>query len=260
MPSIRVVSWNVNARRDCAGQVAALVAFEPDVVALQEVTAGSDARFPECLAAAGLPHYVSGAALAAEAGAETIAKRYSALASQYPFVVEPVPGLPRPELAISALVGAPGGPVRVLGVHIPTWSNGSQAKMQTQEGVCAYLAARDGPTILMGDFNSPKQELEDGTIVPFMRPKDVRGRAAELGLMTACLRDGALVDCFRSANGLGASGESWYWKNRGRTGGFRLDHIFASPHFRTVSCRYAHELRLAGMSDHSPILAELESR
>lgn len=235
-----------------------MAAFAPDVVALQEVTAGSDTAFARCFAEAGLPHYVSGAALAAEAGATTVAKRFSAVASRHPFDVEPIPSLPRPELAISALVQAAGTAVRVLGVHIPTWSNGAEAKMQTQEGVCAHLAACDGPTILCGDFNSPKEEREDGTIVVFMRPKDVRGTAAELGLLTARLCDSPLVDTFRAANGWTPTEGSWFWKNRGRTGGFRLDHIFASEHLRATACWYAHELRHAGMSDHSPIIAELE--
>lgn len=260
MASIRVVSWNVNARRDCAAQVAAIAALEPDVVALQEVTAGSDARFAACFAERGLGHYVSGAALAAEAGATVIAKRYSALASIHPLAVEPVSALPRPELAVCAVVEAPNGAVRVLGVHIPTWSNGAEAKMQTQEAIRGHLATCEGPTVLCGDFNSPKEELEDGTIVAFMRPRDVRGTAAELGMLTARLADGPLVDAFRAVNGWGPTEGSWFWKNRGKTGGFRLDHIFASGHFRATQCRYEHGLRAAGMSDHSPIMAELEWR
>ena len=256
MPSIRVASWNVNARRDCAAQVAALAAFAPDVIALQEVTAGSDLRFPPLLAEAGLTHYVSGAALAAGSEAP-VAKRYSALASRFPLEAELVP-VPRPELAIAARVATHEGPVRVLGVHIPTWSNGREAKLLTQEGVCSHVAGCDGPTILMGDFNSPKDELEDGTVVAFTRPKDVRGKAAELALLAPALADGPLFDCFRAANGWTVTEGSWFWKNRGRTGGFRLDHIFASSHFRAERCWYAHDLRLTGMSDHSPIVAELE--
>jgi endonuclease/exonuclease/phosphatase family metal-dependent hydrolase len=253
-----VASWNVNARRDCAGQVAALAAFEPDIVGLQEVTAGSDAGFAACLAAAGLTYYASGAELARRMRAPLIAKRYSAFASRYPFSVERVPGLPRPELAIAARLQTPAGRVRVLNVHVPTWSNGREAKIETQELVCEYLGGRRGPTVLMGDFNSPKDELEDGTVVAFTRPKDVRGRVAELALLSPSISSGRLRDAYRAANGWSTRDESWYWKNRGRTGGFRLDHIFASRHFRSLECWYAHDLRLAGMSDHSPIIAVLE--
>ena len=39
MPAIRLISWNVNTRVRCLpDQVAALVARQPDIVALQEVT------------------------------------------------------------------------------------------------------------------------------------------------------------------------------------------------------------------------------
>jgi endonuclease/exonuclease/phosphatase family metal-dependent hydrolase len=67
-----------------------------------------------------------------------------------------------------------------------------------------------------------------------------------------------LRDAFRAVNGYGAPEASWYWKNRGRTGGYRLDHIFASEHFRPVSCAYLHETRTSGLSDHSAIVADLE--
>jgi endonuclease/exonuclease/phosphatase family metal-dependent hydrolase len=256
--ALRVVSWNVNARRDCAGQVAALSAFAPDLVGLQEVTVGSDAGFRECLAAAGLTHYASGAAMARKLRAPVVAKRYSAFASRYPFRVEQIPGLPRPELAIAARLQTPLGRLRIVNVHVPTWSNGREAKILTQELVCEYISARRGAMVLMGDFNSPKDELKDGTVVAFTRPKDVRGRIAELALLSPRISSGRLRDAYRAVNGWSTREESWYWKNRGRTGGFRLDHVFASKHLRPVACWYEHDLRLARMSDHSPVFAEFE--
>ncbi len=67
-----------------------------------------------------------------------------------------------------------------------------------------------------------------------------------------------MVDAFRSANGYEVNGSSWYWKNRGRTGGYRLDHIMASRHFTVSGCFYNHEVRLSGLSDHSMMVADLD--
>jgi exodeoxyribonuclease-3 len=50
---------------------------------------------------------------------------------------------------------------------------------------------------------------------------------------------------------------SWY-STRGN--GFRIDHAFLSPELaaRAGSVRYSHEERLAGLSDHSPLILELD--
>jgi len=42
-------------------------------------------------------------------------------------------------------------------------------------------------------------------------------------------------------------------------GGYRLDHVLVSPELRPVACEYAHAWRQAGLSDHSGLLAELET-
>jgi endonuclease/exonuclease/phosphatase family metal-dependent hydrolase len=44
----------------------------------------------------------------------------------------------------------------------------------------------------------------------------------------------------------------------GHGGGWRLDHIFASPELRPVRGSYHHDWRDDGLSDHSALEAELE--
>ena len=54
---MRLITWNVNRRVSVlAGQAAALAGREPDVVALQEVTAGSWPLWRAALETVGLPH------------------------------------------------------------------------------------------------------------------------------------------------------------------------------------------------------------
>ena len=57
-PAVRLLTWNLNARRQIEGQVAATASRSPDVVALQEVTRRSAPLLRLALPAAGLPHVV----------------------------------------------------------------------------------------------------------------------------------------------------------------------------------------------------------
>jgi endonuclease/exonuclease/phosphatase family metal-dependent hydrolase len=66
-----------------------------------------------------------------------------------------------------------------------------------------------------------------------------------------------MLDAFRLCKGFGVDSPSWFWKNRGATGGFRLDHIFVSPSIGVQACDYVHEWRLQSLSDHSGIYADI---
>jgi endonuclease/exonuclease/phosphatase family metal-dependent hydrolase len=258
MMRMRVLSWNVNVRRDSAAQASAIAALDPDIVALQEVTLAGLERFREAFSCLGMPYLVAGAELARAMGQEAIASRAVLLASRWPLVpCDPAP-VPRHELAVCTKAQSPSGAVEVIAVHIPTWANGWLTKVETQEGVASHVRSRTGPTILLGDFNAPKDELLDGTVVPFTRPSNIRGLEAELGLTVARLGASGFMDAFRATNGYERRDARWFWKNRGRTGGFRLDHVFVGGGLRPTSCWYEHRLRKAGMSDHAPIVADVE--
>jgi endonuclease/exonuclease/phosphatase family metal-dependent hydrolase len=49
---------------------------------------------------------------------------------------------------------------------------------------------------------------------------------------------------------------SWEWP-RWR-GGYRLDHLLVCGPWRVESCRYLHEPRSSGLSDHSALLADVQ--
>lgn len=260
MSPLRFVSWNVNARRDSAGQAGAIAALQPDVVALQEVTPAAVDRFRDAFAAHGVTYFLVGTELATRAGQSQVAARAVLLASRWPLRPCEPAVVPRRELVVCATAETAAGPIEVVAAHIPTSTNGKLQKLETQEGVASRVRNCSAPGVLLGDFNAPKEELPDGTVVPFTARGDIRACAAELGLTGPALGDCGFVDVFRAANGYAADDRSWYWKNRGRTGGFRLDHVFASDDFRPVACWYEHELRKRGLSDHAPIVADLELR
>jgi exonuclease III len=252
---MRVVSWNLNVRRNWAGQVAALATLRPDVVVLQEVTLTTWAGLGPELVAAGLPFQASGVELLSAGRGQTL-PRFVAVAARYPLRATVPAVVPSPEVVACVEVAAPRGAVEVIGVHIPTIAKGRVLKLETEEGLAERLGKPAGiARVVLGDFNAPKAELADGTVVPFCGPRDLRGRAAELMLLGAPAQFG-LVDAFRSIHGYDAADRSWWWKRHGATGGYRLDHIFASTELRPLECAYAHGFREGGLSDHSPIYAE----
>jgi exonuclease III len=251
---MRVMSWNLNARRKCVPlQAEAICRLQPDVACFQEATIDSWEDLVPMLREAGLVHALSGPETLAGGSVSSI-NRWVAVASRWP--LEPQEAcFPVPELVVCARVLRPSAPVDLVAVHVPTRSRDAWLKVEVQEAIAARLGASDLPQVLCGDFNSPRAETESGEVVAFIGPRGGRALAAELALVVGPATHG-MVDVYRAVNGWRADDRSWFWKRYGETGGYRLDHIFASASLEPEACWYAHELRLSGLSDHSPIIAD----
>jgi exonuclease III len=273
---MRIVSWNVNARRGAMqSQVAALEALSPDVIALQEVTPATVLPFQTALHRAGWAHIVDSFSLAPGDFNPIGPRRYGLLlASRYPLVPESPERfrVPWPERVLSAVLEAPGGRVDIHNTHVPPGSSNGWVKIDHLNELFHGLAhPHPHPRILCGDFNTPQAELETGEVVTWgqRRGRDGRWRvrrtfrggsgadwdAAERRVLEG-LAEWGIPDVFRLVNGFEAEDFSWYLHRKGRTVKRRFDHIFASARLRPISCEYVHEFRTRGLSDHSPILAE----
>jgi exonuclease III len=184
------------------------------------------------------------------------------IAARWP--LRPLPPIPAPwpERVLSALVEAPAGEVELHGAYVPQAANG-WVKVETLEALHDALARQAArPRVLCGDLNTPRTETVDGRIATFAqrrvgaRPIPERGERwdlAERRILTA-LQEWGMVDVFRHLNGYGARDLSWTWP--GHRGGYRLDHVLASRELDPRSCRYRHDWREAGLSDHSAIEVE----
>ncbi len=261
---MKLISWNV-ARKvlRCEEQVLAVRDFHPDILAFQEVIPKSAAKLRHLLPEMGL-HYILDTTL-------TAAKRpwsYGVLiASRWPIrqTARQLP-IPYPERALSVRISGPGGNFALHNVHVPTGSGGGQTRIDTMEAVFNQLSKPSSlPRVLCGDFNAPKAEGPNGELITWEQTirkngtvKVMRGREGwdqiERNLI-AGLTEHDFVDVFRHINGYGAPDASWrqHWRPEP---GYRLDHIFASPALKPIRCRYLHDLRDAGLSDHSPMEAE----
>jgi exonuclease III len=260
---VRLITWNVARRvQALAAQAAALAGREPDVVALQEVTARTLPLWDAALATIGLPHVAATLGDADPARVPAGPRRTGVLiAAREP--LDPLPGLlrvPWPETAIAARAAG----IEVHTVHVPNAANG-EVKPQTLAAVRTGLAARSGPRVLCGDLNTPRREQPDGTVWSFAR--DSRGRLreeragfwdeAELGVVPG-LRELGFRDAFRALHGYAERSPSWTFRRiSGHGGGWRLDHVFCSAELEPRAARYHHDWRDDGLSDHAALEADL---
>jgi exodeoxyribonuclease III len=265
---VRVITWNVNRRvTRLAEQATALAEREPDVVALQEVSTRTAPMWAAALARIGLPHSrcsLSGA----DPGRLPASRRRTGvlLAARTPLAdAGPPLEVPWPETALAARVDG----VRVDTIHVPNAANG-WVKPRTLAAIRAgaRVKGEGGRRIICGDLNTPRREHPDGTVVSFasdsrerLRPE--RGEEwdqAELGVVPG-LRDLGYADAFRALHGYAQREPSWTFRRiAGHSGGWRLDHLFATTDLHPVAACYHHAWREADLSDHSALEADLESQ
>jgi exodeoxyribonuclease III len=250
---VRLISWNVNRRVGLlAEQAAALAAREPDVVALQEITARSWELWRAALTTIGLPH-------ATCSWPPRPRRTVVLIATREPHDAVAALEVPWPETALAVHTAG----VTVHNAHVPNAANG-WVKPDTLAALRDGLAATTGPRVLCGDFNTPRREKPDGTVISFARDtkerlREERGErwdSAELGVVPG-LRDLGFADAFRALHGYERKEPSWVFRHGG---GWRLDHVFASAETEVLAARYHHDWRDGGLSDHSALEVELQRR
>lgn len=264
----RIVTWNV-ARRSSrlAEQAAALAGREPDLVALQEVTARTLPLWRAALATIGLPHVLASLDTADPRRAPASRRVTGVLiASRRPLRrVDTTLTVPWPETALVRAAETDAGDVEL---HVrPRPQRGER------RGEGAHFRG-DPPRAEGRSAGRPRRvpraqhpaSRAAGRHRAVVRPRHARaaatragpgGDAAELGVVPG-LRDLGYHDAFRSLHGYAAREPSSTWQRiSGHGGGWRLDHLFTSPQLRATACRYHHEWRDAGLSDHSALEADV---
>jgi exonuclease III len=257
---VRLVTWNVAGRvTRQAEQAAAVAAIEPDVVALQEVTARTLPLWQRALAEAG---FVSVRTALTEVTRPVGGRRLLGVltAARLELRVLPAPDVPWPERLLCCALGDG----EVVNLHSPISPAPELAKVRTHEAVAEYLLASPAaPRVLCGDLNTPRRELPDGTVLTFahdsagrLRPeRGERWHRAESALVQG-LREHGWVDAFRALHGYGEREASWRFPQD--RGGWRLDHVLVDG-LRPVASAYAHDWRRSGLSDHSALVVDFES-
>ena len=271
---MRLLTWNLNSRRKVAEQVAAIAARSPDIVALQELTLISTMSWRDVLPLAGLPNVVD--SFSSSPSWEPKGPRRYALivASRFPLTYVTWPhAVPWPERILSVEVLTLRGAINVHTTHIPPGCTNGWLKVKMLEAVSAVISAQSSTaSILCGDFNVPQAETAEGRIVTWgediidgkprllARRKGGDGRhwdAAERIVMEGGAQR-QLIDAYRHLHGYGRQEFSWFVKRKERRIGRRFDHVFCSRDLVVKRCEYLHDLREAGLSDHSALELDFE--
>jgi endonuclease/exonuclease/phosphatase family metal-dependent hydrolase len=269
---VKLISWNTAKRAGRAEQqAAALLEQHPDVVTLQEVNRRSFPILVKSLGAGGLGHVMSAVPMETEVSQSRAIGVM--IASRFP--LSPVSGglalAKWPEKSVAAMVQSPLGPVEVNTVHVPPGASHGWEKIRVFEAIYAALAKKSVThRVLCGDFNSPQAELETGEVICWGKRLTKRGhwvlqRSRKGGPAHEWERGEASVlvglgefdlnDVFRRVNGYHVPAFSIAMKHGSTITRRRFDHILASGSLGAVSCKYLHDLREQGLSDHAPIEA-----
>jgi len=235
--ALRLLAWNIRhgggARLAAIAQ--AVARHDADVLVISEYRGGDSAtRLRAALAGLGYRHQTglapppgkNGVLIAARCGFVEHGAVSTALPEPYRMV--------RVELAGFLLCG----------IYMPNLL----AKVPYWEALIAALAAEvaeaDCSALAIGDFNTCRAYVDE--------PGAIDASAHYLDKVGAI----GFCDLWRRRYPEGRE-FSWY-STRGN--GFRIDHAFLSPALaaRAGAVRYSHAERLAGLSDHSPLLLDLE--
>jgi exonuclease III len=251
-----LLCWNVAGRLKRQPEQAELIAeLGPDVVCLQEIIPRSAPVWTDALRAAGWEH----CAIAQPDGARPERPLSVLTAARTPLTQLRIADVPWSERALATRLDG----LELVNVHSPISPKPNLAKVRTHEAVHAHLAAARGPRALCGDLNTPRREHPDGRVWTFartshgkLRPeRGERWDQAELALIKG-LEPFGFRDAFRDLHGYERKELSWQWQRWG--GGYRLDHLIVSEEVAVPRVEYLHDWRQqAGLSDHSPLLAEL---
>jgi exonuclease III len=160
-----------------------------------------------------------------------------------------------PEKILITTVETPDVSLDVWNVRAVPGNGWGEEKVKLLENVYDRIrATAKMPCLLAGDFNAPKAERPDGTVVPWRSDTDdphaERWTAAETNILRGLESEG-MIDVFRNQHGYGELDiRDTSFKTR------RFDHIIASKSLDPTACQY--ESDGLKCSDHAPLLATFD--
>jgi len=295
---IKLISWNVRkvGEKIAARQAEALCSREPDIVALQDVNIHSIALYEKEFAQCGLTysdhtfqetteHTPSGVFIASRFDLHRLPATQSAL------LWPEGPRTPDEDILLKhwtrrtlfVTVNCPGGDFDLYNVYITPFNHKERISTLPQKlypwikfdllsGIYQTLSApivsqtilTGKPRILCGDFNTPREEMPDGTIITwgysgrngkyFLKPAGQYQHEMEHNILYGLGEQCNMPDAYRRFHGYDAckADEAWSWQtHNGKK--YRFDHIFASETLHVRNICYLHEIGQRKLSDHTPI-------
>ncbi|MEQ8769404.1 MAG: endonuclease/exonuclease/phosphatase family protein [Phycisphaerales bacterium] len=252
------------------------IAFDCDIVCLQEVTLGTLDEWRELLASAGY-RCISSVEDHPDQALIQGRRRYLTLIAGRPEVVPHTKPLSPAwtERSTSGVHRSTLGPIDVHTVHLPAGASdradGTHSKSEMFECIAAHLAEpRESQCVLCGDFNSPWEELPDGRVLCFGGRYDRDGKivarrtdryqrqlAAESSVIEGQSTHG-LIDAVRKVHGVDHDRYSFVQRRSGKAWYRRFDHVFLSAGLNPTSAHYDIAGLEEGLSDHAALVVDFE--
>ena len=246
----RIVFWNIRAgggrRAEAIGDQ--LLAWRPDVIGLSEFRGTPASQsLAQRLAEVGWPYQIQ------TTDRKKLARNALLLASRWPLRRRRIAGMPvLRDRWLLAKVDAPQRFTMGL-VHAPNFTS-PELKYPLLEAILDIAGRwRFGPALIGGDTNSGLRHLDEETPLgpQFHREYDfIEGMGTR-----------GWADAFRHLHG---ERREYTWYSH-RNNGFRLDHVFLSPHLtpRLVASRHdwgsnpSEPGRREGLSDHAAVIVDI---
>jgi len=241
-PRIRLLSWNIQqgGGRRVGAIHDAIVGFGPDVIILTEYRSNPSGALLTRLAAAGWEHAATSNPPPRRNGV--------AVLSRQPLTVRSPPRSIPQERWVEVELPAYG--LALAAVYVPIRGGDVTRKDAYWRGLLEVAAAKRYTSFLfIGDWNTGAQI---GDAEP-----DRRGFSCCEHF--AAMSEHGFVEAWRLFHP-GEREFSWYSRRGGTDlNGFRIDHAFVSAQLREqlLSCEYSQTERLAGVSDHAPLVLDL---
>lgn len=263
---MKILSWKVCGQLAALAQrqIDAVLERAPDVLALQEISAGNYSAWCERLMGAGysIVSAVDLMGVPYPEMAPPIRRRYFNLtATRRPiaqlkgleFEDPEQAAVAFPEKYLAATVLADGAPVEIHNADVPPSETLGLIKVHALQAIRRRVdGSPDRPLALCGDFMTPRAEDDNGltTWAGTHAKYNDEWDAAERSI----LEHPVLRDVYREQH---EAGTRFPVSKYTRGTAHRYDHIYASPELATVSCGYLGEWLTAKLSDHAPVEAEL---
>lgn len=264
-----LISWNIRLGGGdrIEKQVNFLESLEPDILAIQEVKPNTAPLYKDCFGNIGLRYTANSFDAIRRPSRLKGPRRLGVLiASRWPLVtLDSFFNIPWPEKALSCIVNSPSGDIELHSTYVPPGCSNDSFKRRTLEGLYSGLSLNvNHHRILCGDFNCPQLETKDGHTITWGQRIKSNGDAICIGRwgkrwdagernILVGLAEYDLPDIYRKLNGIEKMDYSWYSRAYGNITGRRFDHVFASNSTNAQECKYLHNARKKGLSDHSPI-------
>lgn len=232
---MKIIAWNIQwgGGVRCGDIAATLIGLDADVIVLSEYQPDASAPLVASLGEAGWMHQVLSSPPLKYGGAAVLSKT--------PVSAQPLSrsmaGFEHRYLSVAA----PEHHVELRAVYAPLHKDPYAVFW---DGMLADLrAAADEPVLLLGDLNAGASSIDSPSPDFFCSSFFTQ------------LPDCGYRDLWRAANGENAREYTWL----GPVNPYRLDHAFGTARVsdRLAGCHYLHDVRVAGLSDHSLLSVDL---